>query len=356
MPKILLIASAASHFENFHIPYIKALAERGNEIFTASRGAFSNESVSRHTELDFRKKFFHPLNIAVILKLAKIMRREKFDIICTNSTLAGFAGRFALMLSRRSETRSVHISHGYLFSDDGSFHCKTYLFFEKLTRKRTDVLAVMNKDDLDIARKYSLGKKIVFINGMGLDTDKFPEVSGDEIADFKSSLSLKENETVFLCAGEFSPRKSQKIVINACSLMKRDDFRVIFAGEGELLESCKAYAARLGVSEKIIFTGQFKNMNLLYRCCDCLISASEYEGLPFNVMEALFCGLEIIASDVKGNREFPAKLYPYADAKALCGLMEKQRPIRGAAVCRLEKKYFLAECKDNILKLFCPNQ
>ncbi len=353
MKKILMVASKASHFKNFHIPYIRYLIERGCAVFTASEDDFRFEGAA-HIKLPFKKKLFSLGNLGGIFSLAKLMRKERFDLLYTNSTLAGAMGRCAAILSGCKNTKAVHICHGYLFSDDGSKRTKLYLTAEKLLRKRTDLLAVMNGEDLRIAEKYSLGSKIVFINGMGLDTDKFPplnssegsERESDTIKETRKSLSADENTFLFLCAGEFSARKSQKTIIKALPLLNRKDYKIVFAGEGALAEECRKLAESLGVKDKTVFIGHCDKMNALYRSCDCLISAGRFEGLPFNVMEALYCGENIIVSDVKGNNDLAAavpenaEMFPYEDRYRLAELMDKAQkpPFR---ICRLPRKYFL---------------
>lgn len=328
MKKVLMIASAASHLENFHIPYIKYLHGKGVQVYTASAGELRSPCVFRHISLPYRKKLYHPANIAVILRLAWLMRKERFDAVYTNSSLAGFTGRMALKLSLKRKTKAVHICHGYLFDDDGSRHSKLYLAFEKLLRRRTDLLAVMNDDDHKIAEKYSLGRKLVFINGMGLDALKFGCVNGSDIEELRRSMGAAEETVLFLCVGEFSPRKNQQCIIEACSLLEKNmDYRMVFAGEGELQEKCKNLAKKLKIDDKMIFLGHRKDTNLLFRSCDCLISASRFEGLPFNVMEALHCGMDIIVSNVKGNRDlaekYGGKTFTYGNTSELAAEMQK---------------------------------
>lgn len=359
MKKVLMIASQASHFKNFHVPYIKYLKEHGTEVYTASNGVFS-EADTVHTELGFKKKLFHIGNIGVMLNISRLIRTSGIDSVYTNSTLAGFVGRAAVILSRKKSVRTVHICHGYLFSDDGSLRSKLYLFFEKLVRKRTDLLAVMNGEDLSIAEKHRLGKRIVFINGMGVPPERFPELSVEEAANMRASLKNEGEDTIFLCVGEFSERKNQKEIIEAFSRLpaqKLDKCRLVLAGEGQLMKSCKALSEKLGLSGKITFLGHFDDMNLLYRSCDCLISASRFEGLPFNVMEALYCGEDIIVSDVKGNRDLctdgVGSLCPYGDAEKLSVLMSCRVGSAGANTCRLKEKYLSQHVvPDNLHKLY----
>lgn len=340
MKKVLMTASESSHFRNFHIPYIKYLQSRGVEVHTAANGDFEMDGVT-HMRLGFRKKLTSPANIGVILKLARLIRRERYDAVYTNSTLAGFAGRMAAILSGSRKTSCRHICHGYLFDDDGSARSRVYLAFERLVRRRTELLAVMNADDLAIARKYSLGREIVFINGMGLPSEKFPPLSDEEILAQREKLGASADETLLLCVGEFSPRKNQSAILRAFAMSDHRSSRLIFAGDGELLGECAALAKSLGISDKTVFLGHYNNVNALYRSCDCLISASRFEGLPFNVMEALYCGESVLLSDVKGNRDLAGAggaVYPYGDEKRLSELMRCAAKLpRGA----LPERYLL---------------
>lgn len=128
MKKLLMLASEASHFKNFHVPYIKYLQQKGDKVFTLSNGSFNMDGVT-HFSLPFRKKMASPDNIKTIFKLARLIRKESFDAVYTNSTLAGFMGRTAVILSRKKNTKVIHICHGYLFNDDGGKKAKIYLFF-----------------------------------------------------------------------------------------------------------------------------------------------------------------------------------------------------------------------------------
>lgn len=342
-----MIASESSHFRNFHVPYIDSLLEDGCRVYTAANGVFEHAGTT-HVTLGFRKRFTSPSNLRVMFSLAKLMKKERFDAVYTNSTLAGFVGRAALILSG-AKAACTHICHGYLFSDDGSLKSRIYLLFEKLTAKRTDILAVMNKEDLDIANRYSLGKKIVFINGMGLDTRLFPDIPKDELALERKRLGAESGETVFLCVGEFSKRKNQRCVIEAFARLRRDDALLVFAGDGAELSECKELAALSEKSGRIVFLGYQKNVGLLYRACDCVVSASRSEGLPFNIMEAMYCGAAVIASDVKGNSDLGGALYPYNDVERLAALMEGFSPSLPRE--SLPQKYFLENVKSENLRL-----
>ena len=66
----------------------------------------------------------------------------------------------------------------------------------------------------------------------------------------------------------------------------------------------------------------------LYALADAAVTASRSEGLPFNVMEAMYAGLPVIASRVKGHTDLLTEgltglLYPWDDAEAFAGAVRR---------------------------------
>ena len=71
------------------------------------------------------------------------------------------------------------------------------------------------------------------------------------------------------------------------------------------------------------FPGFVSDMENYYRAADVCVSSSRSEGLPFNVMEAMACGLPAILTNVKGHEDLvqqgvTGELYPYDDRQAFC--------------------------------------
>lgn len=358
MAKILYCASMASHIENFHKPYIAEYKRRGFEVHTCSTGMARCGGATVSYDLPFVKKVYSPKNFVTIIKLARIIRREKYDYIMTQASLAGIIGRAAAVLSFR-KPRIVHTCHGYLFNDDGSRRSRFMIFCEKLFRRKTDLLAVMNSDDMAIAEKYRLGKSIRFINGMGIDSGMFPPLSKEQCAQTRADMGIEKDAFVFINVAEFSARKNQRLLISALAKMKNDAV-LILAGEGELLHSCMELAEALGVSGRIFFVHYSCSVNALLRLSDCFVAASRFEGLPFCVMEALYCGLPVAASDVKGHRDLVngenGVLFPSDNADSLAEVMDRfaedKRLCAEKSGKGLDEKYLLSRCLPENMELF----
>lgn len=306
MKKILFCASRASHIENFHMPYIQYFYHKNYQIDVIAEGEIQSEYIHRNYDLEFTKHFFSPDNIATLRNFEKILFKEEYDIICSNTTLAGTAAKLAVRkLPLEKRPYFVHISHGYMFCDDFKINSLVYRFIEKFTSKVVDCLVVMNREDFSLAKKYHLCKNLHYIYGMGLDESHFPSVKNEQILELKKQLNISENQKILLCVGELSKRKNQKEIIKALYELKKEnsDMILLLAGEGTERERYQKLSQKYHLEKDIIFLGQYHQMNLLYHMADLLVSASKMEGLPFNVMEALYCHLPCVLSDIKGHRE-----------------------------------------------------
>lgn len=305
MKKLLICASRVSHIVFFHLPYIKLFRENGWAVDIAAEGAVDCPFADRCYDLKFVKNPFSLQNLKTIRQLAAIMKENSYDTVYSNSTLAGAAMRMAVKRLGKKRPYCIHISHGYMFDDKRGLRSALYRTAERLTSKVTDRLIVMNDEDLRLAERYKLGSSIYFTDGMGLCTEKLPPVDEKRRTETRYSLGAEKDSLVFLCVGEFSSRKNQALIIEALERTVKKDKGciVVFAGQGGTLDKCRELVNKYELETHTRFLGQVSNVNLLYRSADALISASEMEGLPFNVMEALYCGTPVIASDIKGHSD-----------------------------------------------------
>lgn len=361
--KFLFTASRSSHIENFHMPTINFLRQNGHKVDVAAEGIVKSGLVDNSYDLTFRKKIYSPKNFGTINQLSKLIKSEAYDVIISNTTLAGIITRLALPKVKKKRPYHIYICHGYLFKEDNSKKSLMYRAIEKSTASKIDLLLTMNREDFQIAKKYSLCRNIQFINGMGINTEKFPVISSEKIKNYRSSLGISENDFVFLCVGEFSDRKNQKLIINAFSDFAKikTNSVLLFAGNGEFLDEAKQLAEFKEISHKVQFLGQISDMNILYRSSQAVISSSHSEGLPFNIMEALECNIPVVASNVKGHKDliidgFNGFLFDDNDKKAL---FEKMLAITDNDTYKdikqnsfLESKYKSEEATEILLRYY----
>ncbi len=274
--------------------------------------------------LRFDKSFFSLSNFRTIKKIKKILKKERFDRVIVNTSLAAFMVRMAMMgMRKRNCPYVINIVHGYLFSMPvKGLKAKLLLRCEKLLRSKTDEIAVMNDEDFFIAHKYRLCKgRISFINGMGIAVPS-------EICEKDDYLrnTYAPGEKDFLCTfvGELSGRKNQIFLIRAAKRLYEEGIpiRLLLIGEGAGREALEAEAKKLCIDDRVYMPGSRDQIYSYLAVTDLYVSASMSEGLPFNVMEAMACGLPMLLSDVKGHRDLmqghEEHLYRLGDADAFC--------------------------------------
>jgi len=322
--KLLMTASVWGHIRNFHIPYLGALQRLGWETHVACAGMPENAPyVDVGIDVPFEKRMTSPGNFRAASILRHRIRIEHYDLIIAHTTLASFFIRLAVK-GMPGHPKLVNVMHGYLFDDETpALKRGVLLSAERLTAPQTDLLLVMNEWDYRTAVRYRLGKRVEKIPGMGVD---FARLDGATRADglkLRAKLGIAEDAFVLLYAAEFSPRKSQAVLIRAMKALPENAVLAL-CGTGATWEECRSLAGTLGVEGRVLFPGQVTDMPTWYRMADACVSASRSEGLPFNLMEAMYAGLPVVASRVKGHTDLiedgeDGLLYEYGDADACAG-------------------------------------
>lgn len=108
---------------------------------------------------------------------------------------------------------------------------------------------------------------------------------------------------VVLSVGNLIPLKGHHLVIEAVASLP--DTTLLIAGRGPELAALNALCRKLGVAQRVRFLGQVPHAQLaeFYSAADVLVLASEREGWPNVLLEAMACGTAVIASRVWGIPE-----------------------------------------------------
>lgn len=324
--RVLFTASTASHILNFHLPYLRRFRELGWEVSVACGGpGGAIPFADRVIPLPFCKQMTAPGNFKAVSLLKKEFGRVRFDLVVTHTALAAFFTRLALPRGEE-RPRVVNMVHGYLFTGQGGLRDKLLLRAEKMTAPVTDLLLTMNAQDLETARRLRLGKQVEAVPGVGVDFSRLDAALAQDRAALRRERGISGDAFVLLYAAEFSKRKNQPLLLRALARLPE---RVTLAlpGQGAELERCKALAKELGVADRALFPGQVAQIAPWYALADAAVTSSRSEGLPFNVMEAMYAGLPVAASAVKGHTDLidpggTGLLFPPEDTGACAGAIQ----------------------------------
>lgn len=309
MKKVLFTATVDSHILQFHLPFLKLFKENGYEVHVATNG---NEEIPycdvKHV-VSFERSPIKINNLKAIRQLRKIINEEKFDIIHTHTPMGSVVTRLAAKKARKKyHTRVIYTAHGLHFFKGAS--AKNWLIFypvEKYLSKYTDTLILINQEDYDLCkRKFKKCKDIQYIPGVGIDEAKFDfEMSEKEKHDLRKSVGVKDDDFVIIYPAEISKRKRQIWLIETINdlLKKNSNIHLLLPGKDSLDGKCQELVKELGLEKQVHFLGYRKDIPKLLKISNLAISSANQEGLPVNIMEAMYVGLPIVASDCRGNRD-----------------------------------------------------
>lgn len=326
--KALFTASTYSHIVNFHLPYLQWFQQQGWEVHVACGGApqpipFADKII----HLPLEKSMGSPQNFQAAGLLRRAVQREGYGLISAHTALAAFFTRLALV-GLRKRPAVANMVHGYLFDQDTpALKRQLLLAAERMTAPQTDLLLTMNQWDYEAAKKYRLGRSVVHIPGVGVDFSRFDQLPETARQEMRAEYGFSQDAFVLIYGAEFSQRKSQETLIRAMALLPKD-VSLILAGDGALREDCQTLAAELGVGDRILFPGHIRGMARWYAMADAAVSSSRSEGLPFNIMEAMYASLPVAASAVKGHVDLVREgetglLFPYGDADACAAAIRR---------------------------------
>lgn len=300
---VLITASVYRHIRNFHLPYINALQERGWSVHVACAQAPAQiPGAERVFSLPFTKHMAAPQNFAAAYRLRRIIRRYRYDLIITHTSLAAFFTRLAVK-GMGGRPRVINMVHGYLFNE-GTPALKRAILTgaERFTARETDVILTMNRWDYEAARSMDLGREIDPVPGIGVDFSRLDGIVPEQGRRLRQELGIPPDGFVLIYGAEFSARKDQSTLLRALALLPRRVY-LLLPGDGKLLDACRALAKELGIEERVRFPGHISEIAPWYAAADAAVSSSRSEGLPFNIMEAMYLGLPVVASAVKGHSD-----------------------------------------------------
>lgn len=306
--KVLFTATVDSHILHFHIPYLKLFKEKGYEVHVATNGNEEIPYCDKKHVISFERSPLKLNNLKAIGQLRKIINEEKFDIIHCHTPMGSVVTRLAAKKARKKGTRVIYTAHGFHFYK-GAPKLNWFLFYpvEKYLSKYTDTLITINKEDYDLAkRKFKKCNDIEYVPGVGIDEKKFDfKMSKKERDDLRKSLGLKSDDFIMIQVGELNKNKNQIMSINAMKKITNEykNIHLLLVGDGPLKDYYNIQIKNNNLENNVHLLGYRSDVPKLLKISDALLSLSYREGLPVNVIEAEFCGLPIIATNCRGNRD-----------------------------------------------------
>ncbi len=287
-----------SGVQNVMLKILESLDQDKYEIYVISKPG--GPLVEKVLELGYNyipiRSFRRSISIMdffAFIKLIRVFKKHKFDIVHTHSSKPGFIGRIAARIARIPKI--IHSVHGFPFHPYQSrLVFSMYKMMEKFAAKFSNQMVFVNENEKDFAIKSNFilkEKAVTIFNAMDL-----PMITG------------MKNSTTNLIIGSTLRFWKQKNIIDTIKAAiyvckKNKNIQFIFVGDGELYEVAKSMIIESGCGQSIKLPGWQTNMEVWLQQFDVFLLYSKWEGLPLSILEAMAYGLPIIASNIKGNNE-----------------------------------------------------
>ena len=303
MKKILITSNTDRHIFLCHLPYIKWFEENGYSVDIAT----NTDNVILNTNkinLNMKRNPFSIKNIKAIFKLRKILNNEDYKLIHTHTPVGSVVTRLAYKLSN-SKAKLIYTCHGFHFYKKSPLYYWLIFFpIEKYLMKYTDVLLVMNEEDFNFAKKHFKNVEIRFVNGVGFDKEKLDiRTSKDEVNEIYNKYNIDKNSFVVSYIAEYSKRKEQLKLIKELSKtdLRDNNIKFLLIGDDILKGKVQKTIKKYHLEKNIITIDFTKNINKFLDISDLVISVSKQEGLPLNILEAIYKRKFVIATGCRGN-------------------------------------------------------
>ena len=233
-------------------------------------------------------------DLQAFLTLVKEIRSFKPDVIHTHTAKAGFLGRIASILSFHRSIR-VHTFHGHLLNGYfGSLKRFLVIVAERtLARFTHELLAVGDKVRQDLLAAGVGKPKLFSLMPPGLQVGELPK---KREAQDSYGLSSQYLQCAFI--GRVTQIKRPDRFLEVVSEIKKRGIGIEFfiAGDGELLESCRATIVGWNLPVKVL--GWQSNIEQVLSAADIVVLTSDNEGTPLSLIQAGMAGLPVVSTRV----------------------------------------------------------
>jgi glycosyltransferase involved in cell wall biosynthesis len=244
-------------------------------------------------------------DLVATVRLARLIRRERPDILHTHTAKAGTVGRVAALLAGgRRPPIVVHTFHGHVLR--GYFGPLRTWFFRQLERwlaRHTTALIAVSpqvRDDL-VALGVAPAERFVVVR-LGVELGERVTGEQDGRTESRRYLGIGPERFAVGWIGRMTPVKRTDDVLVAFKQLRETgvDAVLCLVGDGPDRPQLEQRAHELGVIRDTLFLGYQEDVAPFYAAFDALILPSSNEGTPVSAIEALAAGRPVVATRVGG--------------------------------------------------------
>jgi D-inositol-3-phosphate glycosyltransferase len=185
---------------------------------------------------------------------------------------------------------------------------------KNITRFADKLIAATANEKEQLIKLYHVNPEKIEVCPPGVDTSRFYPIPQDEAKEF---IGIPKNEKMLLFVGRIEPLKGIDILIKAIAQLQKSDilstcphYLFVIGGDPEIddremnneMGKLKELCNQLGVEDMVLFLGKRDQDSLqyYYSAAEVVIMPSHYESFGMVALEAMACGIPVIATQVGG--------------------------------------------------------
>ncbi|MDX6628962.1 MAG: hypothetical protein QOH00_1208 [Gaiellales bacterium] len=251
----------------------------------------------------------HPYHdAAAVGELRALARRIGPDVVQINSSKAGVLARVALA---GLAAKTVFTAHGWAFSGRGGAAGTAYATAERLVAPLSDAIVCVSSHDLKLAHAHHIAPRGgVHVIHNGVDAPAEP-----------GRRRTPANRLVLGCTARLAPPKDLITLLDALAQPGCEEWELRVFGDGPDRAEIERHRNALGLGGRVTLLGNRQDVAAQLADCDAFALISDWEGLPYSILEAMAAGLPVLASEVGGIPDLvvpgsTGELVPARDAAA----------------------------------------
>jgi len=292
-------------------------------------------------------KMKSPYDFIAAKELKKLCRELSIDIVHTHFLRENCIAALSKFLGNRV----ILVNTYHLIADENIL---LRLFNSLLTVITDRIIAVSNAVKKKMASECINSKKIKVIHN-GVDIEYW---KGDRDLKIRDELGVSRNAFMVTSIARFSEEKGHIFYLESIKQFKKlfyqdgknnntGEVKFVLVGDGEMLDECISFAEMLGISEDVIFTGYRSDVKDILHGSDLFVSHSKSEALGISILEAMACGVPVIATDAGGPSEIISE-------NSGCGIIVEYgetEEMTNAIIKFINDKEYYNSCRENAVKI-----
>ena len=264
-------------------------------VITSGSGPFVDQLRAQNTPTVVLRHLTQPINpgrdLRALLEMRAVLVELRPDLVAAHSSKAGILGRLA---SRSLGIPVVLTAHGWNFSPGiPAFQAAVYRQIERLVGPFTTRIITVSECDRQLALEAGLvgeDRVVTVYNGM-------PDVPRVLRAD------PGRTPPRLVMVARFGAQKDHGTLLRALAGLQNHPWELDLVGDGPLLPPMESLAAALGITGRVRFLGQRMDVDQILATSQVSLLATNWEGFPLSILEAMRAGLPVVASSVGGIGE-----------------------------------------------------